>query len=99
MLAVAALPPAAADAAFPGANGRIAFIDTEVNPDGTATQSVRSVRPNGRGVRTLISHTAEPPARPLYGPRWAPSGRRFVVEYLDAITVVSSDGRSRRALG
>lgn len=99
-LALLVLAPAGvADAAFPGANGRIAYVHTRDNPDGTITQSVRTVRPDGRGVRVLFMRTAETPARPFYGPRWNPSGSRLVLEHLDDMAIATPRGRVLRRLG
>ena len=49
-LALLALwPVSAADAAFPGANGRIAYVHTRDNPDGTIT------KPCARCARTAAA--------------------------------------------
>jgi hypothetical protein len=97
VLGVAAVP-VVAHAAFPGANGRITFLSGKFNADGTETDMVRSVRPNGRGVRTLMRHTAESPTEPFGAPHWAPGGRRFALDYFGDVTIARADGSHPRRL-
>jgi dipeptidyl aminopeptidase/acylaminoacyl peptidase len=59
----------AADAAFPGRDGLIAFA-REV---GSKRPQIYVVRPNGRGLRRLTHHRLG-----AYSPAWSPDGRRIV---------------------
>jgi Tol biopolymer transport system component len=93
--------PAAALPAFPGSNGRIVFVDPHQRRDGTKTSRLRSVRPDGRGVRTLLWASA-PYGLLVSGPflpRWSPNGRRIVLAFKGNVITVDPGGRHRRVAG
>jgi len=96
VLALSAWP---AFAAFPGANGRIVFVDRRYNDDGSVTDRLRSVRPDGTGRRILLRSRGYPPlvASPFL-PRWAPDGRRIVLGLRDRVITVDRRGRQRRVI-
>lgn len=74
-LIVAAFPSGAL-AVFPGANGRIAFIGTELTEPGQPDDyfyDIFTILPDGSGVRPLTNtETIE------QAPAWSPDGRRIV---------------------
>jgi Tol biopolymer transport system component len=93
--------PGAALPAFPGSNGRIVFVDSHQRPDGTKASRLRSVRPDGRGVRTLLQASA-PDGLFVGGPflpRWSPNGRRIVLAFKGKVLTVDPGGRHRRIVG
>jgi WD40-like Beta Propeller Repeat len=57
--------PATADAASPGANGRIAFEMHGV---------IHSIQPSGAGLQTLTHGPDD------HAPRWSPNGKMIVFE-------------------
>jgi Tol biopolymer transport system component len=86
LLCGAALLPSQSQAAFPGRNGRIAFVNTGF------PRQLLSVRSNGSGKRIL--------GRRLYAPTWSRSGRHIAFEVPgdagSAIGIARADGRGRR---
>ena len=87
---LAALAPAA-DAAFPGANGRIAY--TREN------SYIVTANPDGTGATTVLRDKTTDSARQKYfsEPAWSPDGRRIAYLRADrrgavAIGVVNADG-------
>jgi len=92
-------PARPASAAFPGANGRIVFVDRRYNDDGSVTDRLRSVRPDGTGRRTLLRAKGYPPLVPgPFLPRWAPDGRRIVLGFRGNVITVDGRGRHRRVI-
>jgi Tol biopolymer transport system component len=71
------LPAPAAHAAYPGANGRIAF------EQGGA---IYSIRPDGSDRRQLTTDTRS------HSPRWSPNGRRIAFHRAGDVWVMRADG-------
>jgi Tol biopolymer transport system component len=71
------LPAPAAHAAYPGANGRIAFEQGGV---------IYSIRADGSDRRQLTSYTRS------HSPRWSPDGRRIAFHRAGDIWVMGADG-------
>jgi Tol biopolymer transport system component len=76
-IAVIAGFPAVADAAFPGANGRIAY-----EMDG----SIYSVQSTGAGVQRLTNGPDD------HSPRWSPNGRTIAFERAGDLWTMKADG-------
>jgi Tol biopolymer transport system component len=92
-------PPTSAFAAFPGANGRIVFADSREEANGDVTARVRTVRPDGHGLRTLLESTGPAPSGPNPAlPRWSPDGRRLVLSYRLELITMNASGRDRRVV-
>jgi Tol biopolymer transport system component len=103
--------PAAAPAAFPGDNGRIAFKWFELREDElaqnptTVKHSIDVARPGGQGRRSLRSCT-EVDGQPGGGdcsieylsPAWSPDGRRLAFDAGTRLAVMRSDGTRFRLL-
>lgn len=87
LLALAALAPAPADAAFPGRNGAVAYVG---KVDGVQNLLART----GGVVRGLLKGGT------LAGPEWSPQGRRIAVVRSSSagkdIWVVGPDGKGAR---
>jgi Tol biopolymer transport system component len=96
---VALALPAAADAAFPGANAEIAFKVQQWRAPPSPPQRydaptlvesrIESVLPNGGGRRVL--HTF-PAGDDGGAPAWSPSGRQLVFEEGGRLTIMRADG-------
>jgi Tol biopolymer transport system component len=99
MVAVVLSPAGTAAGAFPGANGRIVFVDRHYAADGRVVDRLRSVRPDGRGRRTLLRNILQPPvpAGPFL-PRWSPSGRRIVLTLRGDVITIDARGRDRQVV-
>ena len=98
----------AAHAAFPGANGRIAFVVEKwrwPDPCGRGiphgcepeqfSSSIETVLPNGRGQRLLRALPVEQGAGP---PVWSPSGTLLTFQQGSRLAVMRSDGSGLRRL-
>jgi Tol biopolymer transport system component len=87
-----ALIPTAAEAAFPGQNGRIAFV---VQDHGHG--EIWSMKPNGSDKRQLTHDTA---THPNFSPSFDPSGRRITWDHKnhanDNIWLMHADGSHKR---
>jgi hypothetical protein len=88
-LAVAAVvlaPPGKVSAAFPGANGRIAFDDT-------FSHNIYTVLPDGTHQRQLTTdgHSV--------GPRWSPNGRKIAFSRRGELWVMDADGTHQHRVG
>lgn len=85
-LAFAIAVSSSSEAAFPGANGKLAFAS---NPAGTF--DVFTVEPDGSGLLNLTSHAAED-----VDPVWSPDGTRIAFvsdrDGLPAVYVMNADG-------
>jgi len=80
--AVALVAPASA--AFPGANGKIAF---------ESSRSIHTVNPDGTGETTIANRIAEAPA-------WSADGRRIAYDTgRGTISVANADGTGARNIG
>ena len=109
-LAVLAMP-AAASAAFPGENGRLAFKWFELSEDELALNptmvkhSIDVARPGGQGRRSL-RECVEVDGQPGGGdcsieylsPAWSPDGRRLAFDAGARLAVMRSDGTGFRLL-
>jgi len=82
-IAVIAGFPAVADAAFPGANGRIAY-----ELDG----SIYSVQSTGTGVQRLTKGTDD------HAPRWSPNGKTIAFERAGDLWTMKADGTHAQQL-
>jgi Tol biopolymer transport system component len=80
--AVAAVP-AAAQAASPGANGRIAF---------EMSGAIYSIQPTGAGLQTLTAGPAD------HSPRWSPNGKMIAFERAGDLWLMRADGSDARQL-
>ena len=82
--------PSAAHAAFPGANGKIAFVSDRDAP-GTGTTDIYTMNPDGSDVRRLTtdSHSDDHPA-------WSPDGSKIAFDGFrdgsNAVVVMNADG-------
>src|SRR3712207_1968245 len=77
-----ALLPGAAQAAFPGANGKIVFDSTRddaTDPfEDIANREIYSMNPDGTGARRLTRTAVEGGGANNHDPAWSPDGRRIV---------------------
>jgi Tol biopolymer transport system component len=73
--------------AFPGANGKIAFTNIDINND----PNIWVMNPDGSGRRQLTSDFGMSPA-------WSPDGRRLAFTGVGGIWVMRADGTGRRFL-
>ncbi len=92
VLLVGLLLPGTASAAFPGANGEIAFSDTR---DGNS--EIYSINPDGSGATRLTND----PGIDVW-PAWSPDGQKIVFNrYAPAaeIIVMNADGTGQTPLG
>ena len=98
-----------ARAAFPGANGRVAFavekwrlpdpclpIPHGCDPE-VFSSSVETVLPSGRGRRVLRKFPVEQGVGES-GPVWSPSGRSLTLEQGGRIAIIRADGTGLRQL-
>jgi Tol biopolymer transport system component len=101
----------AAGAAFPGANGRIAFtvekwrqppcvptfptVPHQCPEPSVVSSRIETVLPSGRGRRVLQDFTGEPTP---YVPAWSPSGRLLAFEQGSRLATIRRDGTSLRRL-
>ena len=69
--AITMLPAAPAQAAYPGHDGKIAYVIT--NPSGTS-HDIWTVNPDGTGNRRLTSNGNS------WHPRWSPDGKLIAFE-------------------
>jgi hypothetical protein len=112
VVAVLAIGVAGAQAAFPGANGRIAFTVTKwrsvsIPPHGydqLVWSRIETVLPNGRGLRALRAC----PAGGCFdsAPAWSPNGRLLAFDFATTIgpipgqqlAIVGQDGEGMRTV-
>jgi Tol biopolymer transport system component len=84
----AAVSPSAAVAAFPGKNGRIAYVGV---PAGGSQVDIFSVRPDGSGLRQLTDDPIEE-----FDPSWSADGRRLVFTRFEpagsTVFTINADG-------
>lgn len=78
-----AVVPAAAQAASPGGNGRIAFEMSGV---------IYSIQPTGAGLQTLTAGPAD------HSPRWSPNGKTIAFERAGDLWLMRADGSDARQL-
>jgi Tol biopolymer transport system component len=74
---VVAAVPAAAQAASPGVNGRIAF---------EMSGAIYSIQPTGGGLQTLTAGPAD------HSPRWSPNGKMIAFERAGDLWLMRADG-------
>jgi TolB protein len=87
-LLISALVVASAQAAFPGKNGRIAFVSS-----GAASPEIATISPNGEGALLLTDDDAVDAA-----PAWSPTGERVAFESEGAIYTMAADGGDRKEI-
>jgi Tol biopolymer transport system component len=97
-----------AQAAFPGANGRIAFGVDKWGPadpclpvphgceSDLISSTIETVRPSGRGRRVL--HTLTAWLARYSGPTWSPSGSLLAFEWQGRLEIIRRDGTGLRRL-
>jgi WD40-like Beta Propeller Repeat len=78
----AAIAAAPAEGAFPGENGKIAYVTTE---PGEGSMSMHTINPDGTGVTRLPGFHSSPLA-------WSPSGARIAYECGGMICAIDPDG-------
>jgi TolB protein len=92
---VALIAPAATDAAYPGANGRIAFENQRT--DGSHDLEIFSANPDGSDVRQLTHNFGDDRA-----PSWSPDGTKIAFSSLRAgktgIWVMNADGSDQHVV-
>jgi Tol biopolymer transport system component len=104
LILAALLLPASAQAAFPGANGKIAFDDVrdDPNPSGcypNCNWEIYSINPDGTGATRLTNHPGVD-----VSPAWSPDGKKIVFNrypptgFVD-IVVMNADGSGQTSLG
>jgi Tol biopolymer transport system component len=86
-----------AQAAFPGANGKLAFSTTD-SPSGGVT-AIRTVNPDGTGGQNIAPATG--PFGSCYDELhsavdWSPDGRRVAFNYFYAIRIAAANGTTER---
>jgi TolB protein len=109
--AIALLLPSPALAAFPGANGSIAFRWFELREDElgqnptTIKESIDVARPGGQGRRSLrecVRTDGQPDSGDCsieyLSPAWSPDGRRIAFDAGTRLAVMRSDGTRFRLL-
>jgi TolB protein len=92
---VVAMAVPAADASFPGRNGRLVFVSDRAASPGQAARDgdLYTIGADGRGLKTLTANRSVE-----YSPRWSPRGKRLVFSRYAAATnvyalhVVRADG-------
>jgi Tol biopolymer transport system component len=90
--------PVAADAAFPGKNGRIAFTAQVRERGETVSSRIETVLPSGRGRRVLGICPGDQGCLDT-DPSWSPSGRLLAfVRGRGRLAVVGNDGTGLRQL-
>jgi Tol biopolymer transport system component len=99
-----------ARAAFPGANGRLAFGVEEwrlpdpclPTPHGcepeVSASSIATVLPSGRGQRVLRSFPVGQGVTGESGPKWSPNGRLVAFQQRSRIAILRADGTGLRQL-
>jgi Tol biopolymer transport system component len=101
---VTAVAPSAAQATFPGANGRVAFSAFSASSDGDTSFSSTSIDialPDGRGRRSLrrceVSNGTERGDCSISyrAPAWSPDGRRLAFDAGRQLAVIRADGGYR----
>lgn len=99
-LTAAVVPASAAQASFPGANGKIAFVqeefDSEADPyDDPATDlEVMVMQPDGSDIQQLTSNDVYE-----LGVTWSADGTQLLTTRSDDIYVLNADGTDSHALG
>lgn len=105
-----ALGGEAAQAAFPGTNGRVAFGVNEwrlpvpcspvahgCEPE-LVSSTIQTVLPNGRGRRVLRAFPVERAVDSEAGPVWAPSGNALTFQQGNRLAIIRRDGTGYRRL-
>src|SRR5437764_15206991 len=91
LIALLTLFGSSAQAAFPGRNGRIAFVRSK----GRGPSEVWTMKPDGSAERLLLAREGD-------GPAWSPDGTEVafsrITRHLSTITVVRADGSIARRL-
>jgi TolB protein len=90
------LVPSAAQAAFPGANGRIAFVGDR-DTAGTGNTDIYTMNPDGSDVRRLTTDS-----NPDDNPAWSPDGTKIAFDgYRDgsnAVIIMNADGTDETSI-
>jgi len=97
ILFAAALLPASAQAAFPGRNGDLVFVDNSANPSSDIGILYR-VRPTGGRARRLRCHVSFSTGCTAQHPVFSPTGRSLAFVNRYSVMLSRPDGRARRRL-
>ena len=95
------IPGTAAEASFPGDNGRIAFAQQEFDPEAAGYEDdpstdveVYTVAPEGGDPEQTTSNEVSD-----FAPQWSPDGTKMAVLRNDDIYILNADGSDSHALG
>src|SRR6185295_16290932 len=81
-LALLAVAPSAAHAAFPGTNGKIAFLRLQ---EPSLANTIETIEPDGTGEQSLINGA--------FAPAWSADGARIAfLQTSQSIEVANADG-------
>ena len=83
----------AAQAAFPGSNGKVAFDRPVPRPGGGTDFHVFTIDPDGTGERSITT-----PGASDTNPSWSADGRRLAVTSFSLLTTMDADGADRTTL-
>jgi TolB protein len=83
------VPNEQARAAFPGTNGKIAFVSRRVG----GTNEIYTISTTGHNLRRLTHNTKSDKT-----PSWSPVGKKIVFERDDSLYIMNADGSNQRKI-